>query len=336
MVQSSEKDSASRVDRSTTVAVSAMELDPYTFENRQKLILDRRVDWYLCSRPDAVRLHSQKLPRFPNNNPAKRKLRKPIPIKISDALTIELVGVLGAGSFAYVFSAKIIDQDRNSTEYKAVKLGIAFPEVLAVYYGIKMLRCIELLHRAQVLHGDIKPDNWLMTPGNPTLELSINQGPSYAEDFQGGDLILTDYGRSIDLSVYPDGTTFKGNCHAKGFQSVEMLTHRPWTHQIDTFAFCGTMHCMLFGKYMEVKLRRNPNGVPHWGIVGQFKRYWQVDMWKDLFDALLNVKSCSEQPSLPDLRRRLENYLLSDQGRQKVRSPLVNVASLLLTYGLLG
>ncbi|KAL4137262.1 hypothetical protein PRIC2_000784 [Phytophthora ramorum] len=196
--------------------------------------------------------------------------------------------------------------------------GVTFPEVLAVYYGIKMLRCIELLHKAQVLHGDIKPDNWLMAPGNPSSELVINhQDPHNDKDFQAGGLYLIDYGRSIDLTLYPEMTTFRGNCHVKGFQCVEMLTQRPWTKQIDTFAFCGTMHCMLFGEYMEVKSCRNSKGMTHWGIVKPFQRYWQVDMWKDVFHALLNVTSCWEQPSLPDLRRRLENYFASDPSRQQ-------------------
>ncbi|ETP47618.1 BUB protein kinase [Phytophthora nicotianae P10297] len=146
--------------------------------------------------------------------------------------------------------------------------GTTFPEVLAVYYGIKMLRCIELLHSANVLHGDIKPDNWLMIPGNPSSELElISQEPKPDKVYQAGDLYLIDYGRSIDLSFYPDGTVFRGSCHAKGFQCVEMLTQRPWTYQIDTFAFCGTMHCMLFGEYMEVKPKRNAKGATHWGIL---------------------------------------------------------------------
>ncbi|KAG6972543.1 hypothetical protein JG688_00003922 [Phytophthora aleatoria] len=318
------------------------------------------------------------------SNPLKRKLRKTVVFKASPTLTLQLVGVLGSGSFAYVFSAKVVDTTSNTTYNKAVKIekerqnlawefyitnkikkkvrienklpdekipvptftglhlfpvhehagvvklasfakltyypppsilqngallimekghfgtlfdvlncykqwGITFPEVLAVYYGIKMLRCIEMLHSAKVLHGDIKPDNWLMIPGNPSSELSmITQEPHTDKDFHAGDLHLIDYGRSIDLSLYPEGTVFKGNCHAKGFQCVEMLTHRPWTHQVDTFAFCGTVHCMLFGEYMEVKLRRNAKGATHWGIVKQFKRYWQVDMWTDFFHDLLN------------------------------------------------
>lgn len=212
---------------------------------------------------------------------------------------------------------------------------VPFPEVLAVYYAIRMLRCVELLHGAHVLHGDIKPDNWLMTPGNPSLELPMNRQELHNnKDTQAGDLYLIDYGRSIDLALYPDGAVFRGNCHAKGFQSVEMLTQRPWTYQIDTFALCGTIHCMLFGEYMEVKLRRNAKCTTHWGIAKPFKRYWQVDMWKDIFHALLNVRSCSDQPSLTELRKRLENYLVSDAGRQQVCSFVTLGVFLVLTRDL--
>ncbi|KAE9228796.1 hypothetical protein PF002_g13428 [Phytophthora fragariae] len=352
----------SLVQQDASKPVPALELDPYTFENRQALILDRRVDWYLCSRPDAVKLHPEKLPRIPCNNPNKR-------------------------SFASVFSANVVDTTRNTTDNKAIKFEkehqnlawefyitnkvkkklqiengipdqkmplpklsglhlfpngallimdkghfgtlfdvlncykqarVPFPEVLVVYYTIRMLRCIELLHGAHVLHGDIKPDNWLMTPGNPSLEIPMSHQELHNnKDIQAGDLYLIDYGRSIDLALYPEGTVFRGNCHAKGFQSVEMLTQRPWTYQIDTFALCGMMHCMLFGEYMEVKLRRNAKCTAHWGIAKPFKRYWQVDMWKYIFHALLNVRSCSDQPSLTELRNRLENYLVSDAGRQQ-------------------
>ncbi|KAF1795797.1 Mitotic spindle checkpoint protein Bub1/Mad3 [Phytophthora cactorum] len=298
------------------VPTPALELDPYTFENRQTLILDRRVDWYLCSRPDAVKLHSEMLPRVPCSNPLKRKLRKPVVFKASPTLTLQLVGVLGSGSFAYVFSAKVVDTTSNTTCNKAVKIekerqnlawefyitnkikkkvrienklpdekipvptftglhlfpvhehagvkghfgtlfdvlncykqviipfdlrclqylksrcgyvtplqwGITFPEVLAVYYGIKMLRCIEMLHSAKVLHGDIKPDNWLMIPGNPSSELSmITQEPHTDKDFHAGDLHLIDYGRSIDLSLYPREQFSKATATQKASNVLKCL-----------------------------------------------------------------------------------------------------------------
>ena len=104
--------------------LKACSLDPYTHENRQALILDQRVDRYLCSRPDAVKYHSQKLPRFPCNNPAKRKLRKPVIIRVSHSLTLQLVGVLGSGSFAHVFSASVVDTASSTACSKAVKVAV--------------------------------------------------------------------------------------------------------------------------------------------------------------------------------------------------------------------
>ncbi|RLN97579.1 hypothetical protein BBJ28_00010321 [Nothophytophthora sp. Chile5] len=158
-----------------------------------------------------------------------------------------------------------------------------------------------------------------MTQGSPNSFLSRNhQTKKHDPRFQAGDLYLIDYGRSVDLTLYPKGTAFSGNCHAKGFQCIEMLSKRPWTKQIDTFAFCGTMHCMLFGEYMEVKSRPSASGSLLWGITRSFKRYWQVDMWKALFNTLLNVESCKNQPSLPPLRRRLEDYFVTDPSRRQV------------------
>ncbi|EEY69165.1 uncharacterized protein PITG_05364 [Phytophthora infestans T30-4] len=121
-IQGATKKVVRKGSSSTKKPAPALVLDPYTYENRQKLILDRRVDWYLCSRPDAVKLHSLALPRVPCTNPVKRKLRRTIVFKASPTLTLQLVGILGSGSFAYVFSAKIVDTASNTTHNKAVKI----------------------------------------------------------------------------------------------------------------------------------------------------------------------------------------------------------------------
>uniref|UniRef100_H3HDX0 BUB1 N-terminal domain-containing protein n=1 Tax=Phytophthora ramorum TaxID=164328 RepID=H3HDX0_PHYRM len=70
---------------------------------------------------ESTRGTTERLPRLPCNNPAKRKLRKPIVIEISSTLTLRLVGVLGAGSFAHVFSADIADTASDTICSKAVK-----------------------------------------------------------------------------------------------------------------------------------------------------------------------------------------------------------------------
>lgn len=185
-----------------------------------------------------------------------------------------------------------------------------------------MLHSIELLHRAQVLHGDLKPDNWLIVPGFCSASKSAKGNCKY----QAGDLSLIDFGRSIDLAFFPAGTTFIGDCHTKGFQTTEMISSKPWTKQIDTFGICATAHCMLFGDYMDVVCRKDRAGSGQWVIKKAFKRYWDVDMWKELFDTLLNVKSCDDQPSLPDLRQRLEGYFENSPQHEQVKHPCWSIS----------
>lgn len=43
-----------------------------------------------------------------------------------------------------------------------VVLGGAMEEVLCIYYTIEMLCILEILHDAQIIHGDFKPDNLLI------------------------------------------------------------------------------------------------------------------------------------------------------------------------------
>jgi checkpoint serine/threonine-protein kinase len=45
-------------------------------------------------------------------------------------------------------------------------------------------------------------------------------------------LCLVDWGRGIDLHLFPDDIEFEGDCRTSGFRCVEMQERKPWTFQV--------------------------------------------------------------------------------------------------------
>ena len=69
----------------------------------------------------------------------------------------------------------------------------------------------------------------------PTLSL-FQIADIQPEDLLRGEskiLKLIDFGRSIDLDMFPQGTTFTAKVDTSGFQCIEMMTNRPWTYQVN-------------------------------------------------------------------------------------------------------
>ena len=189
---------------------------------------------------------------------------------------------------------------------------------------------MDLLHTMEIVHADIKPDNFLLrhTPG--TLA-----APS---------LQLIDFGKAIDLTLVIDN---KENVdHRKTSENkmeveedeedldeeekeereiernekeVEEKQNALFTdvgrvgqYHLDYYGIAGCAYCLLFGKYLEVGLVKN-----RWVVKGNFQRRWQTKVWLQFFDDMLNPKREKEKlPSLSKWRQKLMDLFSSEELRE--------------------
>lgn len=190
-------------------------------------------------------------------------------------------------------------------------------ESLAMFFSIELFRTVEALHANGILHGDLKADNCLVrledssTNDPPTKSLSlldldgqssddedsIHYSPSGAYGWRSKGLTLIDFGRAIDMQAFQPGVQFIADWETGTHECNEIREMRPWTHQIDLYGLAGIIHVLLFGKYIESTPVRtsagasNPGSMHTYRIRESFKRYWDRELWADVFDLLLNPGS---------------------------------------------
>lgn len=171
-------------------------------------------------------------------------------------------------------------------------------ELVSAWCAIELLRCLEVLHSASILHNDVKPDNVLLRLGG--AEWSEWDASGWWPD-RG--LLLIDYGESIDLAEYHPGAVFVGDVHTANFRCVPMLSNAPWRWQPDTFGALGCIHALLHGSWMRVEVGANGR----WRCATPWKRYF-AEFWPPLFDVLLNQSGAECVPLAP-LRATIERWL---------------------------
>nr|KAJ3419371.1 hypothetical protein HK105_007037 [Polyrhizophydium stewartii] len=200
--------------------------------------------------------------------------------------------------------------------------GAGFNEALAMFWTIEMLRVVESLHAARIVHGDIKADNLMLRFDSDAGRQAAILESQYHADGSGGwehrGLVLIDWGQAIDLECFDDGQMFitpaAGNAGAapelvarkraslaragrsttafdEAVECLEVRTGRPWRHQPDWYGIAGVAHLMLFRADMQVAAQEKDGSAGmsvHLSIKRPFKRQWQTALWSRLFDVLLN------------------------------------------------
>lgn len=172
--------------------------------------------------------------------------------------------------------------------------GGGMDEVMAMWLTVELFRTVEALHAKQIIHGDLKGDNVLVRFDDPGMETDWNSTyfPSGAHGWASKGICLIDFGRGIDMKHFVPNVAFIADWKTTEADCAEMRELRPWTYQVDYHGMAGIVHSMLFGKYMETIADRGASlgqgATKTYRIRENLKRYWQVEIWQEVFSLLLN------------------------------------------------
>ncbi|KAL1730348.1 hypothetical protein EV714DRAFT_250325 [Schizophyllum commune] len=198
--------------------------------------------------------------------------------------------------------------------------GGMLDELLVIFFTTELLRLLEGMHRAGFIHGDLKIDNVLVrmedVPGGAS-KWDGAYSPTGAGGWACKGVKLADFGRAVDTRLFPRSQRFLADWEVKECDCPEIREGRPWTYETDYFGLAGIAYCMLFGKYIspEAVTVVEVDGEDRRRIATPLKRYWQGEMWNQLFDVLLNPRMVREDGELPlcdeigAIREEMEEWL---------------------------
>lgn len=172
------------------------------------------------------------------------------------------------------------------TKFQLLTSKNLLEETFIIYLSIQLLSNILKLHSLDIVHCDINIDNFM---------LNIDTSNSSKLSFE--DLLLVDFAKSIDLSLYPANTKFHGN-FSKNNEYNEYIDSTSFCHERDYLGIADIIHRLLFNRSLKI---RNSNGTKE--LVEPIKKYWQTDLWNPLFNLLLNSSSLK---SIADVNSELQ------------------------------
>lgn len=100
------------------------------------------------------------------------------------------------------------------------------------HFALQLLAIVSDMHECGILHADIKPDNiMLQNPSLPQLFSHEDWDVEHVLAENKPTLKLIDFGRCIDLALYPERTSFMHCFHDD--KSPEMRDGKPWSFQVN-------------------------------------------------------------------------------------------------------
>ena len=205
-----------------------------------------------------------------------------------------------------------------------------------MFFSVELLRTLEECHKAGIIHGDLKADNCLVRLEDEEMQWAYSSDG--AKGWRSKGMTLIDFGRGIDFRAFRPDVGFIADWASSSQDCAEIRECRPWTWQIDYFGAAGILHSLLFGRYIETVPDQATGGLgrkKEWKLKDGFKRYWQKDLWTDVFNVLVNPTSVADGEVMPINRnlKRIRNMMerwLEDEGEKKGLRQAIRRAEILV------
>lgn len=204
-------------------------------------------------------------------------------------------------------------------------------ELLAASLTLQMVRAVHRLHSLELLHCDIKTDNWVVSPDGDRIRIHLI-------DFGKARPAATSEMDDPRFSTFFRDVVFNGHVSARAYRSESEGKGENWSYSVDYHGICCCMHQLLFldelriAKYSHNDAERRgfhygwdddhkPLSLPS----SVLRRNWDKKCWAVVFATLLNSpKDFYMKADLDSVIRTLSDFLST-----RVNSVLVSNASLL-------
>lgn len=173
-------------------------------------------------------------------------------------------------------------------------------ETIVIYFTIQLLGNMIKLHSHGFIHCLITPHTCMMNIDTPNNKLTFN------------DICFTDFSKSIDLTLFSPDTRFKSPDD-----------EHDWCFEKDYMGVANVIHTLLFGSELEKLI--TPDGIV---FVETIKKYWQRDLWNELFRILLNP-TVNMKSDLERIKGKFESWFSLTVDKRMFIAKLHTIADIL-------